>query len=142
MLQFHQVHSGMNNSPSSQGCCEDQMHIKHLDTVLSAKGLFKVVVNVILIMLCLVIILFWFLLTLLTGDSWFCLCLVLDYFISSFFLLSLFGIKTFIFILLKKFFWLHWVFVAAHRLSCPVACGILSPQPRIEPTHLRWKADS
>ena len=29
--------------------------------------------------------------------------------------------------------WRHWVFIAAHRLSCPVAYGILVPQPGIEP---------
>ena len=141
MLQFHQVHSGMSNSPSSQGCCEDQMHIKHLEIVLSAKGLFKVVVNVILIMLCLVIILFWFLLTLCSLGThgsvfvWYWIIL----FLLSFFSISLVSKHLF---LLKKIFWLHWVFVAAHRLSCPVACGILSPQPRIEPTPLCWKADS
>ena len=38
------------------------------------------------------------------------------------------------------FIWLHWVFVAhglslvvVHRLSCPKACGILVPQPGMEP---------
>ena len=44
-------------------------------------------------------------------------------------------------------FWLHWVFIAiqgaqatwpfmvvAQRFSCSVACGLLVPQPRIEPT--------
>ena len=39
------------------------------------------------------------------------------------------------------FIWLHWVSVvacvgsviAAHRLSCPVACGILVPKPGIKP---------
>ena len=31
------------------------------------------------------------------------------------------------------FFWLHWVFVAHCRLSCPEACEILVPQPGIEP---------
>ena len=99
MLQFHQVHSGMNNSPSSQGCCEDQMHIKHLDTVLSAKGLFKVVVNIILIMLCLVIILFWFLLTLCSLGThgsvfvWYWIIL----FLLSFFSLSLVSKHLFLF---------------------------------------------
>ena len=101
MLQFHQVHSGMNNCPSSQGYCEDQIHIKHLEIVLSAKGLLKAVVNVILIMLCLVIILFWFLWTLCslgTHGS----VLVWYWIISSFFLLSLVSKHLFIFI--KKFF--------------------------------------
>ena len=144
MLQFHQVHSGMNNSPSSQGCSEDQMHIKHLEIVLTAKGLFKVVVNVILIMLFLVIILFWFLRTLCslgTHGSF-----LVWYWIIVFLLLSLSLVSKhlFIFILLKKnvvfFFWLHWVFVAAHRVSYPVAWGILSPQPRT--TTLSWKVDS
>ena len=31
------------------------------------------------------------------------------------------------------FIWLHWVFVSACGLSCPEACGILIPQPGIEP---------
>ena len=102
MLQFHQVHSGMNNSPSSQGCSEDQMHIKHLEIVLTAKGLFKVVVNVILIMLFLVIILFWFLGTLCslgTHGSF-----LVWYWIIVFLLLSLSLVSKhlFIFILLKK----------------------------------------
>ena len=95
MLQFHQVHSGMNNCPSSQGYCEDQIHIKHLEIVLSAKGLLKAVVNVILIMLCLVIILFWFLWTLCslgTHGS----VLVWYWIISSFFLLSLVSKHLFI----------------------------------------------
>ena len=30
--------------------------------------------------------------------------------------------------------WLHWVFMAASRLSCPAACGILVPRPGMEPT--------
>ena len=102
MLQFHQVHSGMNNSPSSQGCCEDQTHIKHLEIVLSAKGLLKAVVNVILIMLCLVIILFWFLWTLCslgTHGS----VLVWYWIISSFFSLwyqSIIFIKIFVLVAL------------------------------------------
>ena len=32
--------------------------------------------------------------------------------------------------------------VAAYELSCPKACGILVPQPGIEPMSLHWKADS
>ena len=39
------------------------------------------------------------------------------------------------------YFWLHWVLVVAsglflveHRLSCPMAYGILVPRPGIEPT--------
>ena len=39
-----------------------------------------------------------------------------------------------------SFSWLHWVFVAhglslvvVHRLSCPMACGTLVPQPGMEP---------
>ena len=40
-----------------------------------------------------------------------------------------------VFLKLKKnFFWLHWVFMAASRLSCPEACGILVPRPGMEPT--------
>ena len=38
--------------------------------------------------------------------------------------------------------WLHWVFVAAHRLSLVVACGILVPRAGINPSPLHWKADS
>ena len=45
------------------------------------------------------------------------------------------------------FIWLHWVFVAAcvgsviaaHRLSCTVACGILVPKPRIKPMSPTFK---
>ena len=40
--------------------------------------------------------------------------------------LGLFKIK-------KKKCWLHWVFMAASRLSCPEACGILVPRPGMEP---------
>ena len=32
--------------------------------------------------------------------------------------------------------------VAVHGLSCPTACGILGPQPGIEPRPLHWKVDS
>ena len=32
--------------------------------------------------------------------------------------------------------------VVVHSLSCPVTCGILVPQPVIEPSSLHWKADS
>ena len=45
------------------------------------------------------------------------------------------------------FIWLHWVSVvacvgsviAAHRLRCPVACGILVPKPRIKPMSPTFK---
>ena len=32
------------------------------------------------------------------------------------------------------FFWLLWVFITVHGLSCPIAYGILVPQPGIDPT--------
>ena len=40
--------------------------------------------------------------------------------------------------------WLRCVssVVAACRLSCPMACGILVPRPGIEPASLHWKVDS
>ena len=28
---------------------------------------------------------------------------------------------------ISVFFWLHWVFVAIHGLSCPLAYGVLVP---------------
>ena len=31
-------------------------------------------------------------------------------------------------------FWLHYVFTGMYWYSCPVACGILVPQPKMEPT--------
>ena len=31
------------------------------------------------------------------------------------------------------FIWLYWVLVEVHGLSCSPACGILAPQPGIEP---------
>ena len=45
------------------------------------------------------------------------------------------------------FFWLclvlvvaHRLFNAVHRLNCSMACGILIPQPEMEPTSLHWIA--
>ena len=34
------------------------------------------------------------------------------------------------------FLWLPGLFIGAHRLSCPMACGILVPRPGIEPSSL------
>ena len=34
-----------------------------------------------------------------------------------------------IFFLLILLIWLHWVFIATHRLGCPEACRILVPRP-------------
>ena len=35
--------------------------------------------------------------------------------------------------------WVLASLVVTHGLSCPLACGILIPRPRIEPGPLRWK---
>ena len=36
-------------------------------------------------------------------------------------------------------FWLLWVFLVEHRLSCPEACGALGPGPGINHHPLHWK---